>query len=102
MERIDEMIGYEQRLRRLAREWTRLETGAPGTAKARDSIGDELARLLAELQMLVERHLAETVPEHRAVERYLLEFQLPAFRTLKRWHHLFYPAEPEATDSRPA
>lgn len=99
MDRIDEMIGYERRLRSLAREWMRLETSHPATDLARAAIGEAISRLLAELQMIVERHVAETEPEYRAAERYLLGFQLPAFTTLKRWHHLFYPPEPTA---RPA
>ncbi|MFW5689452.1 MAG: hypothetical protein ACOC1U_07765 [Spirochaetota bacterium] len=51
-------------------------------------LGNRVLTELAEMQMVLERHLAETPGDQREIERYYLEFQLPTFTYLRRWYQL--------------
>jgi hypothetical protein len=97
MDYLDDLYICEQRLRELVR---RSQTPDEPADERSDTVGYpsspanlEIASVLSEAQMLLERHLAETVPAQRSVERYRLEYVLPTFTYLKRWYHLFHAEE---------
>jgi len=57
------------------------------------STGDRswIVHHLAEMRMIIDRHLAEMPFSERQYEEYRLEFELPMFTYLSRAYLLFYP-----------
>jgi len=86
VDRMEELIACEQRLRTILRSWKFL----PGFGASRATARLEIAGLLSEAQMVAERQLAETAASRRELERYRLEIAVPTIIAMKGWYCLYY------------
>ena len=71
----------------------RLRARVSGTLTGDRGVSEEdrewIAAELGEMEMLLERHLAEIPSAQRQYERYRLEFELPLFSYMSRTYELF-------------
>lgn len=88
MDRTGELRQCERRLRDLLRTWKFLSVTASSRATARR----EIAILLSEAQMIVERQLAETDLARRDIERYRFDIAAPTIIAMKGWYCLYFDA----------
>ena len=88
MHRIFELKRRERRLR------AKIRLAAVGEYRASPEDRSWIVHHLAEMRMIVDRHLAELPSSERQYEEYRLEFELPMFTYLSRAYLLFYPHEP--------
>lgn len=88
MDRTGELIQCERRIRDLLRSWRFL----PGATSSRAIARREIAILLSEAQMLVERQLAETDPARRDIARYRFDIAAPTIIAMKGWYCLYFDA----------